>query len=151
MSEWVSDGLTDWLTDWLINENVAYFSGYGWGLLNSQHSDHYMLPTNMRLNDFVKKRRENTPTNTHTHTHTHIHTRTDIHTPRRRRRSRRRRRRRKWLFECTGVTIISFFTMEKDPTESEKLSWLLVRRLLGTTWSMDVKGTLLRRLNFSCA
>ena len=29
--------------------------------------------------------------------------------------------------------------MEKDPTESEKLSWLLVRRLLGTTWSMDVK------------
>ena len=37
------------------------------------------------------------------------------------------------------MTIIKFFTMEKDPTESEKLSWLLVRRLLGTTWSMDVK------------
>ena len=29
--------------------------------------------------------------------------------------------------------------MEKDPTESEKLPWLLVRRLLRTTWSMDVK------------
>ena len=33
--------------------------------------------------------------------------------------------------------------MEKDPTESGKLSWLLVRRLLGTTWSIDVKWNFL--------